>query len=123
MSWIERLTPKDTEEVKPGLFIKKTRFSYRQVHPAAWDGKINWKNLTVGPNFWKNFLWFAILVFIVLGYMNDVREYKGWYERYTKNPAEFCKINFYEPSPSIIPTEINFSSIINGSTKNIQIDS
>ena len=45
MNFTKVLTPSDTEEIKPGLFIQRRGNKYRQISPAAWDGKIIWKNL------------------------------------------------------------------------------
>lgn len=80
MGLIEILTPKDTEEVKPGLFIQKKGNSYRQITPAAWNGKINWKVAILGPNFIRNFIWFAIIMFIAWSYVHDNAEYRTFYD-------------------------------------------
>lgn len=80
MSFTDAITPSNTQEVKPGLFIQKRGNSYRQVHPAAWNGKINWRNLLWGSGFFKGLLWFAILMFIVWSYQNDVGAYKDFYD-------------------------------------------
>ena len=73
MNWVERLTPKNTEEVKPGLFIQKYKFGYRQIHPAAWDGKINWKNFLVGDNWLKHLMFFIILIVLCFSYYNNTK--------------------------------------------------
>lgn len=88
--WIRALTPPDTEEIKPGLFIQKKLGRYRQVHPAAWDGKIIKNNLFFGGDFLKSFIFFAILMLIVWGYQHDVREYQEFYENIRSNPMVFC---------------------------------
>lgn len=79
--WLDALTPKNTEEVKPGLFIQKTATGYRHIHPAAWNGKINWKNLLIGGNAIRNFVWFAIIMFLVFAYWNDTNQYREFYEQ------------------------------------------
>jgi len=90
MNLTKALTPRDTEEVKPGLFIQKTTRGYRQVHPAAWEGKINWKNFLLGQSPMKNFIWFAIILFLAWSYFQDIDSYQEFYEEVNSNPAEFC---------------------------------
>ncbi len=91
MNLIKSLTPKDTEEIKPGLFIQQTTKGYRQINPAAWDGKINWKNLLLGGNFLKSFIWFAIIMFIAWSYFHDVDVYQSFYEEVISDPIAFCQ--------------------------------
>jgi len=91
MSFIDAITPKDTEEVKPGLFIQSCRGKYRQVHPAAWNGKINWKNFLIGVNPIRNLFIFILILFLVFAYTNDVREYKDFYEEVSSNPTGYCE--------------------------------
>ncbi len=81
------LEPKHTEEIKPGLFIQKTPSGYRQVWPAQWNGKINWKHLLIGGNFWKGFIFFLIIIFLAWSYSHDVAGYKDYYE----HRFEFCE--------------------------------
>lgn len=90
MSFIDSLTPKKTEEVKPGLFIQTTRKGYRQVYPAAWDGKINWHNFITGGT-WRSLLWFFMLMFLVFAYNNDVAAYKSYYEQVSSDPYAYCQ--------------------------------
>lgn len=90
MTFVDAMTPKDTEEVKPGLFIQKSGKNYRQISPAAWGGKINWKNLIVGPNFWKGFIWFLIIIFLAWSFQHDVAQYKDFYEEVRGNPIAYC---------------------------------
>ncbi len=90
MTFKDSLTPRDTEEVKPGLFIKKTRRGYTQVHPAVWDGKINWNNLLFGGSIYKTFSWFLILLFLIWSYNHDVQEYKNFYLEVRSSPANWC---------------------------------
>lgn len=90
MNFKKALTPRDTEEIKPGLFIQTTTKGYRQVHPAVWNGEINYKNLFLGGNFGRNFIWFIILMFLAWSYFSDVNEYQEFYEEINLNPAGFC---------------------------------
>ena len=91
MDFVKALTPKETEEIKPGLFIQRTSKGYRQIEPAAWNGKINWKNLFGGKNFLRNFVWFAIIIFVAWSYFHDTKEFREFYIEVNSNPAEFCK--------------------------------
>jgi len=91
MNFVKALTPKDTEEIKPGLFIQKQGNSYRQISPAAWDDKIIWKNLFFGQGFLRSFIFFLIIVFIAWSYFNDTKELREFYEEVSSNPVEFCK--------------------------------
>ena len=90
MNLTKALTPKDTEEIKPGLFIQKTNRGYRQVSPAAWDGKINWKNFFFGQGFLKSFIFFIIIIFIAWSYFHDVKVYQEFYEEVISDPILFC---------------------------------
>ncbi len=88
--WVKALTPKDTEEVKPGLFIQKKLGRYRQVHPSAWDGKVIKKNLFFGGDFVRSFIFFAILMFIVWSYQHDVQAYQDFYLEVSGDPLAYC---------------------------------
>ncbi len=90
MSYVDFLTPKDTEELKPGLFIQKKVGVYRQVYPAGWKGKIIWKNMLFGGSPIKSLIFFAIILFVIWSYNNDVAQYKEFYERVYNNPVLFC---------------------------------
>lgn len=91
MSFADRITPKNTEEVKPGLFIQKKYGNYHHIQPAAWNGKIIWKNFLLGANPLRNFIFFMILMFIVFAYTNDVSQYKQFYENVAGNPHGYCQ--------------------------------
>ncbi len=90
MDFIKSLTPLDTEEVKPGLFIQKKGKGYRQIHPAAWDGKMNWKNFILGPNSFKHFLFFVIIMFLAFSYWHDTKELKEFYYKVNNNKISWC---------------------------------
>ena len=92
MGWIERLTPRDTDEVKPGLFIQKTRTGFRQVHPAAWNGKVNWKNFLWGGSY-RHIIWFMILMLLVYSYSIETKTCKDFLENpcdHLINITNFC---------------------------------
>lgn len=88
--WVKNLTPKDTEEVKPGLFIQRKLGKYRQVSPAAWDGKINKRNLFLGSNPLKHLFIFGLIVFIAWAYQNDVQVYQDFYVDVRGDPIGYC---------------------------------
>lgn len=49
------------------VFLKKLKlFKWNVVHPYRIDGKINWKNLIAGGNWW-NLLFIALAVGIIIG--------------------------------------------------------
>ncbi len=90
MNLTKALTPKDTEEIKPGLFIQRRGNNYRQIDPAAWNGKINWKNFLLGQNFLRNFIWFVIIIFLAWSYFYDTKVYRDFYEEVIADPVSFC---------------------------------
>ena len=85
MSFIDSITPKNTQEIKPGLFVQERNNSYRVIHPVAWDGKINWKTFILGPNALKHFLIFLLIIFIAWSYSHDLSTYKEFYEDVQSN--------------------------------------
>lgn len=107
MNFKKAFTPKETEEIKPGLFIQKTRKGYKQIHPAVWNDKVNYKNLLLGPEFVRSIIWFAIIMFLAWSYFHDVGTYQEFYEEVNSNPVEFCSninilnLNQYENSNTI----------------------
>ncbi len=90
MNFIKVLTPKDTQEIKPGLFIQKTSSGYRQVSPPAWDGKVIWKNFFFGQGFLKSSFFFIVLMFLAWSYFHDVKVYREFYEEVIADPILFC---------------------------------
>ncbi len=79
MNLKKALTPKDTEEIRPGLFVKKTNKGYRQVYPAVWNGKYSFKNIFLGRDFIKHFIWFTLIIFLAWSYFNDVDVYQEFH--------------------------------------------
>ncbi len=91
MDFIRALTPQDTEEIRPGLFIQYKNGKYRQIYPAAWNGKIIWKNLiTGGPGFWKTLIWFIIILLIIFSYWHDVHSLREFHQKVTTYKNEWC---------------------------------
>lgn len=90
MSWINSITPEDTEEVKPGLFIQKKLGKYRLINPAAWDGKIIWKNLLFGGQPFKHLFIFILIVGLAWAYQSDIQSYQDFYLQVRGDPIAFC---------------------------------
>jgi hypothetical protein len=93
MTWTEKLTPKNTEEIKPNLFIQKTNKGYRQIYPAAWNGKINYNNLIFGKGFWKSLLWVFILLLLAYGYYTSTKACEDFQQdpcKYLPNITTYC---------------------------------
>ena len=92
--FVQLLTPSNTEEVKPGVFIKRRNLlgkdSYSQVSPACWDGKFNWKNIIIGPHFWKNFIYFAIIMFLMFAYWHDTHAMVDNLNEIYEDPYKWC---------------------------------
>lgn len=90
MDWAKILTPKDTEEIKPGLYIRKTKQGYRQVHPMAWNGEIRWKQQLRTIFSLRTFFTIAIILFLAWSYTHDVQAYKIWYTEVMSDPISWC---------------------------------
>lgn len=74
---------KDVEEVKPNLFVKKTRKGYRQVYPPHKDitkplslDNINWKRAIIGnpENTITIMIILAIVLFSAWAYNHDMEQ-------------------------------------------------
>jgi len=85
MSLADFLTPKDTKEVKPGLFIQRHLGKYRQVSPAAWNGKINWANFLFGGKIIKSSITFIIILLLAYGFYTTTKTCREFQE----NPCKF----------------------------------
>jgi len=91
MDLIKALTPEDTEEVRPGVFLQKRKKGYRRIYPSAWNGKINWKNFIFGgPNFWKTLIWVVIILFMALGYVQDTQNLREFHDTVIENRQAWC---------------------------------
>jgi len=103
MNWKKIFTPKNTEEIKPGLFIQLKGNKYRPIKPIVWEGE--WK---LKEQFgWKNLIWIAIILFVAWSYQNDVGEFKDFYEEVKSNPIQYC--NQYLNNPTL--TNFDLSSV------------
>jgi hypothetical protein len=115
---IAGLTPKNTELIKPNLYIQQThgesifsrldkivkghrehiRFDkYRQITPVAWDGKIiNWIVLFLGARPVWSTLTFLVILLMCFGYVNDGKVKDNFYSQiiYNQTYKEMvCKQN------------------------------
>ena len=86
----ERLTPRNTEELKPGLFIQKRGNNYRQIEPLAWDGKMRWKKQIQTVFSIRTIISIGIVVFIAWAYLQDTSELQKFNQYVIDNPAEYC---------------------------------
>lgn len=124
MSWVERLTPKKTTEVKPGLFIQQIgETSFRQVYPASWDGKIIWKNFLFGGHPVKIFVTLVIIILLAYGYSSSTKaceEFQADPCPYLPKLVDYC-IDYRDsggiPSVSDLERSVYFSGEVGGLTK------
>jgi hypothetical protein len=88
-----KLTPKDTEEVKPNLFIQSYgNNKFRHIYPAAWNKKLIYKNLILGGDQWlKHLITFLILMFIVWAYVHDNAALIEQQQEIANDPFKFCQ--------------------------------
>ena len=114
MNFIDVLTPKDTEEVKPGLFIQQRGRGYRMVQPFAWNGKMRWREQMRTVFSIRTFITLAIIGFIVWGYLNDTGEFRDFYVEVKGNPVAYCQ-QFLNPT-SLGLSSVNLSLIKDGET-------
>ena len=70
---------KDIKEIEINnetIYLKKGFFGWRVIYPYKVNGKINWKNLIAGGNWW-NLVIIGVIVLIILGavyeYSNAVK--------------------------------------------------
>ena len=87
--WERGFTPKDTEEIRPGLFVKRLKGNkYKQVEPLVWNGKWRLRN-QFG---WRNIL-FIVLVFLIgTSYYVDTKTCRNFEEEICNN---IVNINSY----------------------------
>lgn len=90
MSFIDLLTPGNTEEVRPGIFIQEDKGSYRTINPLAWKGKFRTREQLRTVFSVGTVIRIFIIVFIVWAYLNDTAEYRGFYNTVISNPVAWC---------------------------------
>lgn len=113
--WKRILTPKNTEEIKPNLFVQKIKGDslmarldksvkghnkeivpekYRVIYPACWNNKYNLKVLFLGAYPIKSLLVFALILFLAWSYTNDIKQINDMAVELHTNQTfyyEFCK--------------------------------
>lgn len=87
MDFKKAFTPKDVEEIKPGLFIKSfpknpDTIEYRQVQPLVWNGRWRLKNQIGVRN--------IVMIIIIIGLFLTGAKYINFYEEVNSDPAAFC---------------------------------
>lgn len=123
---VKILTPKNTDEVKPKLYVqtynnpdsliarldktvrghqKEIRYpKYRQIYPAAWNNRVNWKITILGAKPIKSFFVFLLILFLAWSYWHDVSTSRNFQVQLITNATargEFCSLaNFDTSMPS-----------------------
>lgn len=90
MGFKDILSPKDTEEVKPGLFIQKKGSRYRVVEPLVWNGNYRWKEQIKTIFSMRTILSLGLILFIVWAYLHDTSSLRDFYFKVSKNPVQWC---------------------------------
>jgi len=102
MSLIESLTPKNTEELKPGLFIQRRAKGYKQIDPLAWNGKYRWREQLKTIFCLRTIVFLAIILLLFYGYKHDTQK---CYEM-IEDPITYCRgIVLVNPTLSNIEEE------------------
>lgn len=94
MSFIDSLIPKDTEEIKPGLFIQKIPKGYRTINPMAWDGKFRTKEQLATVINFKTIFTLALILFIAYNYQLNTavcEEFQSDPCKYLSNYTTYCR--------------------------------
>ncbi len=104
MNWKKILAPKDTEEVRPGLYVRtmykpiyhkgdmiaREPIGYRRVEPVVWNGEYRWKEQLKTVFSLRTIFTIAIICFVAWSYYHDVGEYKGFFDDVTGDPITYC---------------------------------
>ena len=107
MDLIKFLTPKNTEEVRPGFFIQKKKKGYKRIYPACWNGKIIWRNFILGGNFWKYLGITLFILYLSWAYKTDVKMYQDFYIMVKQNLSYICSnMESYQENTLLNITEI-----------------
>lgn len=88
---IDSITPKDTEEIKPGLFVQQTKTGWRCINPLAWKGKFRTKEQLLTIISPRVIISLAIIIGLVLLYINDTSQLLNFYQSVTDDPVGFCE--------------------------------
>jgi hypothetical protein len=82
-----RVRKKGVEQIRPGLFVHKTKHGYRQIRPLVWDGEWQLKNQFS----WKNLIFIIIVLFVAWSYWHDTHELQNFYTTFWSDPIMFCE--------------------------------
>lgn len=106
MSLAKTLTPKDTEEVKPNLFVQtkyknitddkhnitgRKPVGYRVINPVAWDGKLRLKEQLKTILSLRFLFTLAIIIFLVWAYQHDTKALQEFYNEVRGSPVAYCE--------------------------------
>ncbi len=70
MNWKKVLTPENTEEIKPGLFIQqRKKGDYNVINPICWNGNYRWNKQFS----WKNLITILIIAFLAWAYLTETQ--------------------------------------------------
>lgn len=86
----DSLTPKDTEEIKPNLFIQKKGDKYKVINPFVWNNKIRIKEQLKTIFSLRTILSLALVLFLVWTYFHDVGALRNFYFKVQQNPIVWC---------------------------------
>lgn len=87
MRLIDFLTPENTEELKPGLFVQKVGDKYRTIKPMAWDGKLLVKEQLKTVFNLRTIFTIILILFIAWSYVTET-EYS---RQLQNNPCELLQ--------------------------------
>ncbi len=101
MSIIDFLTPKDTEEIKPGLFVQKGRQGYKVIQPLAWNGQLKIKEQLRSVFSLRTFITIGIILFLAWSYSHDIKGLNDFRNEVVEDPVAFCEDIYraYEENP------------------------
>ena len=110
----KRLLYKNTEEIRPGLFVQLNKGKYKQVKPMVWKGE--WK--LKGQFTWRNLFTMLAIIFVVGTYIYDSVEIN----KFNEDPFAYCE-ELYLKNPEGNPISVaNFDlSLLNFTKENGEI--
>ena len=127
MDWKKIFESKNTEEIRPNLFLKKTKKgNYYQVYPLRFNGRWMVKNFLWPPYMKWTVLMVTILVTVALSHKHDVAVYTEALKPLYENPIKYCNAIIEEHVRPICTEQlekfglcdrINFSQPVNFTLK------
>lgn len=91
MSFLKKaFTPKDTEEIRPGLFVRKEKKGYKQIHPIVWNDEWRTKEQLKTILTLRTFFTIALIIFLAWAYVHDTGALQEFYEDVTDDPFAWC---------------------------------